>query len=108
MSVGAQRLREDADRLRAGAIAKREDPALVDVAIAADTQRRELSAEVDALRAEKKARSAEVGALLAAKAAADDPKVVALKAASAGRSDDFWSLVPDYYRPSAAEEKFPA
>ena len=82
MSVGAQRLREDADRLRAGAIAKREDPALVDVAIAADTQRRELSAEVDALRAEKKARSAEVGALLAAKTAADDPKVVELKAAS--------------------------
>ena len=31
MSVGTQRLREDADRLRAGAIAKREDPAVVEV-----------------------------------------------------------------------------
>ena len=36
MSVGTQRLREDADRLRAGAIAKREDPAVVDTALAAE------------------------------------------------------------------------
>ena len=77
-----QRLREDADRLRAGAIAKREDPALVDAAVAADAQRRELSSKVDELRAEKKRLSAEVGSLLAAKSAADDPNVVKLKSAS--------------------------
>ena len=33
MSVGTQRLRDDADRLRAGAIAKREDPKVVDAAL---------------------------------------------------------------------------
>ena len=32
MSVGLQRLREDAARLRAGAIEKGEDPAVVDAA----------------------------------------------------------------------------
>ena len=61
MSVGTQRLRDDADRLRAGAIAKREDPTLVDVALAADASRRELSAKVDLLRSERKTISAEVG-----------------------------------------------
>jgi len=82
MSVGTQRLRDDADRLRAGAIAKREDPTLVDVALAADASRRELSVKVDLLRSERKRISAEVGALLAAGGAKDDAKVVAGKAAS--------------------------
>src|SRR5438045_1726972 len=36
MSVGLQRLREDADRVRQGAIDKGEDPALADQALAAD------------------------------------------------------------------------
>jgi seryl-tRNA synthetase len=81
MSVGTQRLRDDADRLRAGAIAKREDPAVVDAALAADTSRRELSVKVDALRAERKSISAEVGALLAA---LDPARVVTrLRAAAA-------------------------
>ncbi|HND53593.1 MAG TPA: tRNA (adenosine(37)-N6)-threonylcarbamoyltransferase complex dimerization subunit type 1 TsaB, partial [Pirellulaceae bacterium] len=31
---------------------------------------------------------------------------VALRDAVAGRRDDLWALAPDYYRPSAAEEKF--
>ena len=35
MSVGLQRLRDDAETIRNGAIAKREDPALVDQALAA-------------------------------------------------------------------------
>ena len=77
MSVGTQRLRDDADRLRAGAIAKREDPTLVDVALAADASRRELSAKVDLLRSERKTISAEVGALLAAGGTNDDAKVMA-------------------------------
>jgi seryl-tRNA synthetase len=84
MSVGTQRLRDDAERLRAGAIAKREDPKVVDAALAADAARRDLSQRVDALRTERKRLSAEVGALLGGKPAvsATDPKVVALKAES--------------------------
>ena len=66
MSVGTQRLRDDADRLRAGAIAKREDPKVVDAALEADAARRELSQRVDALRTERKRLSAEVGALRSA------------------------------------------
>ena len=62
MSVGTQRLRDDADRLRAGAIAKREDPKVVDAALEADAARRDLSQRVDTLRTERKRLSAEVGA----------------------------------------------
>ena len=84
MSVGTQRLREDADRLRAGAIAKREDPKVVDAALEADAARRALSHRVDTLRTERKRLSAEVGALLGGKApvAATDSKVAELKSAS--------------------------
>jgi len=84
MSVGTQRLRDDADRLRAGAIAKREDPKVVDAALEADAARRALSQRVDTLRTERKRLSAEVGALLGGKPVvpATDPKVLALKAES--------------------------
>ena len=40
MSVGMQRLREDAARLREGAIEKGEDPAIVDSAVELDGRRR--------------------------------------------------------------------
>lgn len=84
MSVGTQRLRDDADRLRAGAIAKREDPKVVDAALEADAARRALSHRVDTLRTERKRLSADVGALLGGTSpvSASDPKVVALKSAS--------------------------
>ena len=84
MSVGTQRLREDADRLRAGAIAKREDPKVVDAALEADAARRALSHRVDTLRTERKRLSADVGALLGGTSPVppSDPKVVALKSAS--------------------------
>ena len=39
MSVGLQRLREEPDAIRKGAIDKGEDPALVDAALAADARR---------------------------------------------------------------------
>ena len=42
MSVGLQRLREEADAIKKGAVDKGEDPALVDAALAADARRREL------------------------------------------------------------------
>jgi seryl-tRNA synthetase len=64
MSVGLQRLRDDPDGLRVAAQEKREDPSLVDRAIAVDTARRRLSGEADAQRAERKEVSAQVGATL--------------------------------------------
>ena len=57
MSVGVQRLREEPDRIRQGAIDKREDPALVDRAIEVDARRRRLQAESDSLKAERNAAS---------------------------------------------------
>ena len=53
MSVGVQRLREEPDRIRQGAIDKREDPAVVDRAIEVDATRRRLQAESDTLKAER-------------------------------------------------------
>ena len=102
MSVGTQRLRDDADRLRAGAIAKREDPTLVDVALAADASRRELSVKVDLLRSERKTISAEVGALLAAGGAKDDAKVVAGKSASQKIADELVRLEAELAAAEAA------
>ena len=51
MSVGIQRLREDPETVRRGAIAKGEDAGLVDRAIALDVERREAQGKADALRA---------------------------------------------------------
>ena len=62
MSVGLQRLREDAARLRQGAQDKGEDPEAVDRAVALDAQRRELAAEGDGLRAQRKQLSQEIAA----------------------------------------------
>jgi seryl-tRNA synthetase len=64
MSVGLQRLRDDADAVRRGAIDKGEDPALVDAALALDAERRRLQAETDGLRADLKQRSAAVARAL--------------------------------------------
>jgi seryl-tRNA synthetase len=61
MSVGLQRLREDAATVRQGAIDKGEDPVLVDEALTADTRRRELLAEGDRLKAERNRVSKAVG-----------------------------------------------
>ncbi|MEA2623604.1 MAG: seryl-tRNA synthetase [Chloroflexota bacterium] len=66
MSVGIQRLREDADRVRQGAIDKGEDTTLVDRALALDADRRQLTGEIDGLRSERKARSDEVAAAMRA------------------------------------------
>ena len=72
MSVGLQRLRDDAETIRNGAIAKREDPALVDQALAADEERRRLLGDVDGLRAQRKDISARVGAAMKAGGAGAD------------------------------------
>jgi seryl-tRNA synthetase len=64
MSVGLQRIREDADAIRKGAIDKGEDPRLVDQAIALDAERRRVQADADGLRAQLKQESAAVAKAL--------------------------------------------
>ena len=61
MSVGLQRLREDADRLRLAATDKGEDPSLVDRAVELDERRRALVAEADALKAQRNEASRRIG-----------------------------------------------
>jgi seryl-tRNA synthetase len=82
MSVGAARLREDTDRIRQGAIAKGEDPSIVDAALAADARRRDLQGEADALRAERNTVSKEVGESIKGGAAPGGTEVAALRARS--------------------------
>jgi seryl-tRNA synthetase len=82
MSVGLQRIREDADTVRQGAIDKGEDPALVDEAIAADSRRRELLAEGDRLKAERNQASKSIGESIRGGVDPNGPEIVALKASS--------------------------
>lgn len=72
MSVGMQRLREDADAIRRGATAKGYEAATVDQALAADEERRKLLGEIDAWRAERKKVSEQVGAAMKSGAANAD------------------------------------
>jgi seryl-tRNA synthetase len=82
MSVGLQRLREDADAVREGAIRKGEDPALIDRAIELDAERRRLLAEAESLKAERNTASKQIGEAIKAGAAPDGPEVADLRAAS--------------------------
>ena len=82
MSVGVARLREEPDRIRQGAIDKREDPSLVDRAVALDAARRRLQAESDSRKAERNAVSKQIGEAIRAGARPDGPEVAALRATS--------------------------
>jgi seryl-tRNA synthetase len=82
MSVGLQRLREEPEAIRRGAIDKGEDPSTVDTALAADARRRTLQGEGDTLRAERNAASRQVGEAIKAGARPDGPEVAALRARS--------------------------
>ena len=82
MSVGLQRLREEPDAVRKGAVDKGEDAALVDAALAADARRRELQGEADGLRAERNTASKSIGETIKDGARADGPEVAALRARS--------------------------
>ncbi len=64
MSVGLQRIRDDADTIRKGAVDKGEDPKLVDQALALDAERRRVQADADGLRAQLKAQSGAVAKAL--------------------------------------------
>ncbi len=82
MSVGLQRLRDEPDALRRGAVDKGEDPAVVDRALELDERRRTLTAEGDALKAERNASSKRIGEAIRAGADAAGPDVAALRAES--------------------------
>ncbi|HEY6057530.1 MAG TPA: hypothetical protein VIV06_05820, partial [Candidatus Limnocylindrales bacterium] len=61
MSVGVQRLRDEPERIRQGAIDKGEDPSFVDRALELDLDRRHLLAETDRLKARRNVLSDEIG-----------------------------------------------
>jgi seryl-tRNA synthetase len=82
VSVGLQRLREDAETVREGAIRKGEDPGLVDRALELDAERRRLLAEAETLKAERNVASKRIGEAIKGGAAPDDPEVADLRAAS--------------------------
>jgi len=82
MSVGLQRLREEPDLIRRGAADKGEDPTLVDAALEADTRRRALQGEGDALRAERNTSSKAIGEAIKGGARPDGPEVATLRARS--------------------------
>jgi seryl-tRNA synthetase len=82
MSVGLQRLRDDADVVRKGAIDKGEDPTIVDRALELDERRRQLLGDGDGLKAERNAASRKIGEAIKGGARPDGPEVAELKAAS--------------------------
>ncbi len=82
MSVGLQRLREEPDAIRKGALDKGEDASLVDVALELDARRRHVLGEADALKAERNAASKQVGEAIRAGALPGGPEVATLRAES--------------------------
>jgi seryl-tRNA synthetase len=82
MSVGLQRLRDEPDLIRRGAIDKGEDPALVDSALELDARRRRLLGESETLKAERNAASKRIGEAIKGGAAPDGDEVTGLKADS--------------------------
>ena len=82
MSVGLQRLRDEPDVIRKGAIDKGEDPAIIDKAIALDERRRALLGDGDRLKAERNAASKQIGEAIKGGASPNGPEVAELKAAS--------------------------
>jgi len=82
VSVGLQRLREEPDRIRDGAVRKGEDPALVDRALEVDAERRRLLGESETLKAERNDASRRIGEAIKGGAAPDGPEVADLRSAS--------------------------
>jgi seryl-tRNA synthetase len=82
MSIGLQRLREEPDRIRQGAIDKGEDPSIVDSALALDARRRQLLGESDSLKAQRNTVSKQIGEAIRNGASPNGPEVAALRQAS--------------------------
>ena len=92
MSVGVQRLRDEAELIRRGAIDKGEDPALVDRALELDARRRQLLSESEGLKAERNVASKRIGEAIKGGAAPDSPEVADLKAASVAAGERITAL----------------
>ena len=92
MSVGLQRLRDEPDVIRQGAIDKGEDPALIDRALELDAERRRLLGESEALKAERNAASKRIGEAIKGGAKPDGPEVADLKAASVAAGERITAL----------------
>jgi seryl-tRNA synthetase len=92
VSIGLQRLREDADRVRQGAIDKGEDPAVVAAALDLDARRRALLGDVDGLRAERNAASKQIGETIRAGADPRGTEVAALRDASTAAGERIAAL----------------
>jgi seryl-tRNA synthetase len=92
MSVGLQRLRDDPDVIRKGAVDKGEDPSIVERALELDARRRQLLGESEALKAERNAASKRIGEAIKGGAAADGPEVAELKAASVAAGERITAL----------------
>ena len=82
MSVGLQRLRDDADVIRKGAIDKGEDPSIVDRVLELDARRRKLLGDGDALKATRNAVSKKIGEAIKQGAKPDSLEVEILKGES--------------------------
>lgn len=83
MSVGLQRLREDGERIRQGAIDKGENPELVDRALATDARRRDLLGQADGLRARRNQASEMIGASIRGGAEPKSREIAELRTRSA-------------------------
>ena len=92
MSVGLQRLREESEVIRRGAIDKGEDPALVDRALEIDAERRRLLAETETLKAGRNAASKQIGEAIRDGAAPGGPEVAGLRAASTAAGERIGTL----------------
>jgi seryl-tRNA synthetase len=92
MSVGLQRLRDEPDAIRRGAIDKGEDPSVIDQALELDTKRRRLLGESEAHKAERNAVSKRIGEAIKGGATPDGPEVAALKAASVAAGERIATL----------------
>ena len=90
MSVGLQRLREDAEPIRQGAIDKGEDPAVVDAALALDERAAaRCSPRATGSRPSATRRRKQIGEAIQGGAAPDGPEVAALqRRLDAGRRAD--------------------
>jgi seryl-tRNA synthetase len=92
VSVGLQRLRDEPDAIREGAVKKGEDPALVDRALELDAGRRRLLGESETLKAERNAASKRIGEAIKAGSAPDGPEVAELRAASVAAGERITGL----------------
>ena len=104
MSVGLQRLRDEPEVIRQGAIDKGEDPGVVDRALELDARRRQLLGESEALKAERNVVSKRIGESIKGGAAADGPEVADLKAASVAAGERITALDAELVEVEAAVE----